>query len=60
MNIVETFAPTAATPGGGFFVGVLFGYVFEESNQIISCNSRFVLSWISISSESTDSYYKLE
>jgi uncharacterized membrane protein (Fun14 family) len=29
-SIVETFAPTAATLGGGFFVGVLIGYALKK------------------------------
>jgi uncharacterized membrane protein (Fun14 family) len=30
MNIVESFGPTAATMGGGFFVGVLIGYALKK------------------------------
>jgi uncharacterized membrane protein (Fun14 family) len=29
-NIVESFGPTAATIGGGFFVGVLIGYALKR------------------------------
>ena len=32
MSIIETFAPTAATMGGGFFVGLLIGYAFAVEN----------------------------
>ena len=30
MGIIETFGPTAATLGGGFFVGVLIGYALKK------------------------------
>jgi uncharacterized membrane protein (Fun14 family) len=30
MGIVESFAPAAATLGGGFFVGVLIGYALKK------------------------------
>jgi uncharacterized membrane protein (Fun14 family) len=60
MNIVESFGPAAATLCGGFFVGVLFGYALKKVIKNSSCNSRFVLSWISLSSESADSEHKLE
>jgi uncharacterized membrane protein (Fun14 family) len=29
-SIVQSFAPTAATLGGGFFVGVLIGYAIKK------------------------------
>ena len=34
MSIVETFGPTAATFGGGFFVGVLIGYALKKVIKI--------------------------
>ena len=30
MSIVESFGLTAATLGGGFFVGILFGYALKK------------------------------
>jgi uncharacterized membrane protein (Fun14 family) len=36
MNIVESFAPTAATLGGGFFVGVLIGYALKKVIKLVS------------------------
>ena len=30
MSIIERFGPAAATPGGGFFVGVLIGYALKK------------------------------
>ena len=30
MSIVESFASTAATIGGGFFVGILIGYALKK------------------------------
>jgi uncharacterized membrane protein (Fun14 family) len=30
MSIIESFGPTAATMGGGFFVGILIGYVLKK------------------------------
>jgi uncharacterized membrane protein (Fun14 family) len=35
-SIVETFGPTAATLGGGFFVGVLIGYALKKVIKILS------------------------
>jgi uncharacterized membrane protein (Fun14 family) len=34
MSIVETFGSTAATVGGGFFVGVLIGYALKKVIKI--------------------------
>ena len=34
MSIVESFIPTAATLGGGFFVGVLIGYALKKVIKI--------------------------
>jgi uncharacterized membrane protein (Fun14 family) len=36
MNIVESFGPTAATLGGGFFVGVLIGYALKKIIKIVA------------------------
>jgi uncharacterized membrane protein (Fun14 family) len=36
MNIVETFGSTAATLGGGFFVGVLIGYALKKVIKLVS------------------------
>jgi uncharacterized membrane protein (Fun14 family) len=33
-SIVESFGPTAATLGGGFFVGVLIGYALKKVIKI--------------------------
>ena len=30
MSIIESFAPTAASLGGGFFVGTLIGYALKK------------------------------
>ena len=48
MNIVETFGPTAATIGGGFFVGFLIGYALKKVIKIVACDGWIILSWISI------------
>ena len=36
MNIVENFGPTAATLGGGFFVGVLIGYALKKVIKLVA------------------------
>jgi uncharacterized membrane protein (Fun14 family) len=36
MNTIESFAPTAATLGGGFFVGVLIGYALKKVIKIVA------------------------
>jgi len=36
MNIVESFGPTAATLGGGFFVGILIGYALKKVIKIVA------------------------
>jgi uncharacterized membrane protein (Fun14 family) len=33
---INSFAPTAATLGGGFFVGVLIGYALKKAIKIIA------------------------
>ena|SRR5829696_2695576 len=34
MSIVESFGPTVATIGGGFFVGILIGYALKKVIKI--------------------------
>src|ERR687895_549563 len=36
VNIVESFGTTAATIGGGFFVGVLIGYAIKKVIRIVA------------------------
>ena len=36
MSIIETFGLTAATLGGGFFVGILIGYAINKVIKIVS------------------------
>src|ERR687889_376096 len=36
MDIVESFGPTAATLGGGFFVGVLIGYALKKVIKLLA------------------------
>jgi uncharacterized membrane protein (Fun14 family) len=36
MTIIESFGPAAATIGGGFFVGVLIGYVLKKVIKIVA------------------------
>ena len=36
MSIVETLVPTAATLGGGFFVGVLIGYALKKVIKLVA------------------------
>ena len=36
MNIVESFGPTAATMGGGFFVGILIGYALKKVIKLVA------------------------
>jgi uncharacterized membrane protein (Fun14 family) len=35
MSIIESFAPTAATMGSGFFVGILLGYALKKVIKIV-------------------------
>jgi len=35
-SIVESFGPTAATMGGGFFVGILIGYVLKKVIKLLA------------------------
>jgi uncharacterized membrane protein (Fun14 family) len=36
MSIVESFGPTAATMGGGFFVGILIGYALKKVIKMVA------------------------
>ena len=36
MTIIESFGPTAATMGGGFFVGVLIGYALKKVIKLLA------------------------
>jgi uncharacterized membrane protein (Fun14 family) len=36
MSIVESFGPTAATLGGGFFIGILIGYALKKVIKIVA------------------------
>jgi uncharacterized membrane protein (Fun14 family) len=36
MGIVESFGPTAATLGGGFFVGILIGYALKKVTKVLA------------------------
>ena len=36
MISIESFGPTAATLGGGFFVGVLIGYALKKVIKIVA------------------------
>jgi uncharacterized membrane protein (Fun14 family) len=35
-SIIESFGPTAATLGGGFFVGILIGYALKKVIKILT------------------------
>jgi uncharacterized membrane protein (Fun14 family) len=43
MSIVDSFGPTAATLGSGFFVGVLIGYALKKVIKLIAIISRLFL-----------------
>jgi uncharacterized membrane protein (Fun14 family) len=36
MSIVESFLPTAATLGSGFFIGVIIGYALKKVIKIVA------------------------
>jgi uncharacterized membrane protein (Fun14 family) len=36
MNSIESLLPTAATMGGGFFVGVLIGYALKKVIKLVA------------------------
>ena len=35
-SIIESFGPTAATIGGGFFVGILIGYALKKVIKLLA------------------------
>ena len=35
-SVIESFWPTAATMGGGFFVGILIGYALKKVIKIVA------------------------
>jgi uncharacterized membrane protein (Fun14 family) len=36
MNGIESFGPTAATMGGGFFMGILIGYALKKVIKLVA------------------------
>jgi uncharacterized membrane protein (Fun14 family) len=36
MSIIESFGPTAATIGGGFFIGILIGYALKKVIKLVA------------------------
>ena len=36
MTVIESFGQTAATLGGGFFVGILIGYALKKVIKIVA------------------------
>jgi uncharacterized membrane protein (Fun14 family) len=60
MSIIESFGPTAATLGGGFFVGILIEYALKKVVKLLSCNSWIILNWVSLPTISSGSLHKLE
>jgi uncharacterized membrane protein (Fun14 family) len=36
MSILDSFGPTAATMGGGFFVGILIGYALKKVIKLLA------------------------
>ena len=43
MNIVESFGPTAATMGGGFFVGIVIGYALKKVIKMVAVIAGLLL-----------------
>ena len=43
MSILESFIPTAATLGSGFFVGILIGYALKKVIKLLAVIVRFFL-----------------
>jgi uncharacterized membrane protein (Fun14 family) len=43
MSILESFGPTAATLGGGFFAGVLLGYALKKVIKLLAVIVRLFL-----------------
>jgi uncharacterized membrane protein (Fun14 family) len=44
MSIVESFAPTAASLGNGFFVGILIGYALKKVIKIAGSSNSWIIS----------------
>ena len=57
---IESFGPTAATLGGGFFVGVLIGYALKKVIKLVAVIVGLFLAGLAYLQISTDSQYKLE
>jgi uncharacterized membrane protein (Fun14 family) len=36
MSIIESFGPTAAIMGGGFFIGILIGYALKKVIKLVA------------------------
>jgi uncharacterized membrane protein (Fun14 family) len=36
MSIIDSFGPTAATMGGGSFVGILIGYALKKVIKLVA------------------------
>ena len=51
---IESFGTTAATLGGGFFVGVLIGYALKKVIKIVTVTVGLFSSWISVPTISSD------
>jgi uncharacterized membrane protein (Fun14 family) len=47
MTVIESFAPTAATLGGGFFVGVLMGYALKKVIKLVAVVVELFLAGLS-------------
>ena len=43
VNIVESFGPTAATMGGGFFVGIVIGYALKKVIKMVAVIAGLLL-----------------
>jgi len=54
MNI-ESLGPTAATMGGGFFLGVLIGYALKKVIKLAAVIAGLFFAGISIYTISSDS-----
>ena len=55
MSIIESFAPSAATMGSGFFVGILIGYALKKVIKIVAIIAALFFAGISIYTISSDS-----
>jgi uncharacterized membrane protein (Fun14 family) len=59
MSIIETFGPTAATLGGGFFVSILIGYALKKVIKTVAVIVGLFLAGLAYL-QSTNSQHKLE